>query len=229
MKWDILKRRCARELCWRVGQATSLPTGEAAKAVAKLLRDCLDGYPIPDQIGRHLEANGRFDAAVVEAAKDEICRRLDSWDIRAVGRLRDLIPEAFPRSLRNCTLVCLMDEEGCWCVVPGRAAEQPVPGSVAESVPPEPEPLTEIPGVVAGLQPDLTQLSSHDWIQIRMAADGCVSGRLYEWPHLGAAFERIGIARTPAMHSETMRDVCRLVMALGRAQQNPHACAQPEN
>ena len=35
------------------------------------------------------------------------------------------------------------------------------------------------------------QLTEHDWLQIEMAANGCVSGTSDEWPDLCAAIEKI--------------------------------------
>lgn len=61
---------------------------------------------------------------------------------------------------------------------------------------------------------DVSKLTEQDRLQVDMAARGCVSGRLYEWPHLGAAFERAGITRNPAMASDVMRDVCRLLLMI---------------
>lgn len=34
-------------------------------------------------------------------------------------------------------------------------------------------------------------LNSHDWLQIEMAAKGCVSGTSDEWPHLVSAIQKI--------------------------------------
>lgn len=61
---------------------------------------------------------------------------------------------------------------------------------------------------------DVSKLTEHDWLQVDMAARGCISGRLHEWPHLGAAFERAGITRNPAMASDVMRDMCRMMLML---------------
>jgi len=35
-------------------------------------------------------------------------------------------------------------------------------------------------------------MTAHRWLQIEMAAKGCVSGTLREWPHLLAALRELG-------------------------------------
>lgn len=41
---------------------------------------------------------------------------IDGWDIRQVGRLRELFPDGFPSSLRRGTLVADHDARGDWQV-----------------------------------------------------------------------------------------------------------------
>lgn len=38
------------------------------------------------------------------------------WDVRAVGRLRDLWPSAFPKTLSKGKLVAFYDDDGDWAV-----------------------------------------------------------------------------------------------------------------
>lgn len=54
-------------------------------------------------------------------------------------------------------------------------------------------------------------LTEHDWLQINMAAKGCVSGNLAEWPHLKAAFDRAGIHTYLGMPDSTMRDFAKML------------------
>lgn len=45
--------------------------------------------------------------------------RIMAWDIRCVGKLRELFPHNFPNSLKNGNLSCYIDHIGDWCVVKG--------------------------------------------------------------------------------------------------------------
>lgn len=61
---------------------------------------------------------------------------------------------------------------------------------------------------------DLSKLTEHDWLQVDLAARGCVSGRLHEWPHLAAAFKRAGLEAQPSTGSFAVRDISRLLLML---------------
>jgi hypothetical protein len=61
---------------------------------------------------------------------------------------------------------------------------------------------------------DVSKLTEHDWLQVDMAARGCISGRLHEWPHLSAAFKRAGLEAQPSTGSFAVRDISRLILML---------------
>lgn len=46
---------------------------------------------------------------------DFACNIIDNWDIRCVGKLREIFP-FFPPSLQKGDLICDYDEDGDWCV-----------------------------------------------------------------------------------------------------------------
>lgn len=49
---------------------------------------------------------------------------------------------------------------------------------------------------------------SQEMMQIEMAAKGCVSGILAEWPHLKHALRKRGIDMLDTANAKEMRDVC---------------------
>lgn len=61
---------------------------------------------------------------------------------------------------------------------------------------------------------DVSKLTDRDWLQVDMAARGCISGRLHEWPHLSAAFKRAGLEAQPSTGSFAVRDISRLLLML---------------
>ena len=63
---------------------------------------------------------------------------------------------------------------------------------------------------------------SHEMIQIEMAARGCISGTLTEWPHLKSALRKRGIRMLDTATAEEMRKVCRWYLGL------PHVATQEE-
>ncbi len=59
----------------------------------------------------------------------------------------------------------------------------------------------------------MTELTEHDWIQVEMAARGCVSGTLEEWPHLARALKRLGHEDLPSTTwAGELRRLCQLAM-----------------
>jgi len=50
---------------------------------------------------------------------------------------------------------------------------------------------------------------SQEMLQIEMAANGCVSGTLAEWPHLKSALRKRGIRMLDNAPAEDIKAVCR--------------------
>jgi hypothetical protein len=50
---------------------------------------------------------------------------------------------------------------------------------------------------------------SHEMIQIEMAAKGCVSGTLKEWPHLKSALRKRGVRMLDTANAQEMTAVCK--------------------
>lgn len=61
---------------------------------------------------------------------------------------------------------------------------------------------------------DITDLSDDDLLQIEMAAKGCISGALVEWPRLRLAFDRLGLDSSGDMRSEDVREICRGILKI---------------
>ena len=58
---------------------------------------------------------------------------------------------------------------------------------------------------------------SHELIQIEMAAKGCVSGTLAEWPHLKSALRKRGIQMLDTANTQEMRAVCQFWLSTQEA------------
>jgi len=54
---------------------------------------------------------------------------------------------------------------------------------------------------------------SQEMMQIEMAAKGCVSGTLSEWPHLKRALRKRGIDMLSTATAQEMRDVCKFYLS----------------
>lgn len=54
-------------------------------------------------------------------------------------------------------------------------------------------------------------LERDDWLQIKMAAAGCISGVLGEWPMLHQALHQHGIDLPPSVTARTLTRICRLL------------------
>jgi hypothetical protein len=70
------------------------------------------------------EGSHQIEVAAVEAGKT-ICQYLKSLDVRKIGVLRDLIPEAFPKKLRKGELVVSQNIHDAWRVDPAPLLEMP--------------------------------------------------------------------------------------------------------
>lgn len=54
-----------------------------------------------------------------------------------------------------------------------------------------------------------TRLSDHDLLQVEMAARGCISGQLREWPDLQTALRRAGYSLADSTHAYQIKTICR--------------------
>lgn len=55
-------------------------------------------------------------------------------------------------------------------------------------------------------------LNDHDRLQIEMAAQGCVSGTLAEWPHLMGALRRAGFDLPAKTEAWRLRGLSRQIL-----------------
>ena len=56
-------------------------------------------------------------------------------------------------------------------------------------------------------------LNDHDWMQIEMAANGCISGTSDEWPDLRRAIEKVrGKEFGPRQSASWLRGFCEALM-----------------
>ena len=54
--------------------------------------------------------------ATIRHLADEANKIVLRWVVRAIGRLRELVPKSFPRSLRSGRLVADYDQNGDWVI-----------------------------------------------------------------------------------------------------------------
>lgn len=96
MKYDKLKKQVAGVVCSSIHQMRHDEANIAA------LLDCV--------------AEKRKFYTSLNALEALVRERILAWDIRLVGKLRDLFPGAFPKTLRKGLLICDYSEQGDWCV-----------------------------------------------------------------------------------------------------------------
>lgn len=58
----------------------------------------------------------------------------------------------------------------------------------------------------------MSKMTVHDYLQIEMAAAGCVSGTLSEWPHLNNALKRVGIELPSNTEAWGLRNLCQQLL-----------------
>lgn len=68
---------------------------------------------------------------------------------------------------------------------------------------------------------------AHDDLQIEMAARGCISGRLEEWPHLTAALNRRDLTIGPRALSSWVIDICKSIREPAEAALKHAAAVSP--
>lgn len=75
-------------------------------------------------------------------------------------------------------------------------------------MPSEPKPGTPLPWGVS-----FDRLTDHDWLQIEQASRGCISGSLYEWPHLMSAIDKAGCSRKIGACMASVVTLCQMLIA----------------
>ena len=114
MKWETIKRRVADEVASAVEQGRHAPEEILADLVASNF-----------EVLRQLPDGNKWHGPIRTAYAAQVRKRIEDWDIRAVGRLRDLFNAAFPPSLRKCPLIAEYDENGDWVILPNAQGEAP--------------------------------------------------------------------------------------------------------
>ena len=100
MKWETVKSTVAREAF------TQVQTNWAHWA--NILTDLV--------ASDFAAKRGHPDHTLITDYANAVYERIMNWDIRLVGKLRELFPHQFPKSLSNGELVCEYDENCNWCV-----------------------------------------------------------------------------------------------------------------
>jgi hypothetical protein len=104
MKYEIIKEQVAREVFSAIERGGMYGVGGAnpyEAAVAAMFHSVAERQP--------------FDVSLKELA-GKAHNVVMAWDVRMVGKLRDLFPGFFPKSLSKGKLVAEYDEAGDWVV-----------------------------------------------------------------------------------------------------------------
>ena len=102
MKWDKILRNIAAD----VRAAVLHMTGDT---IGIILADLVASYY------QVLRDEGKTHREAVEIYADKAYDHVMEWDIRACGRLRDLFPQFWPKSLMG-ELVAEYDDDGDWAL-----------------------------------------------------------------------------------------------------------------
>lgn len=103
MKWESVKKHVGREV------HSGIQHGRHWETMATILVDFVIAGNRPP--GLRVSSHESF-----KAYADKAWDTIQSWDIRAAGRLRDLFPGAFPKSLQRGELEAGYDEAGDWAI-----------------------------------------------------------------------------------------------------------------
>jgi hypothetical protein len=108
MKWEVIKITVAR-------------------GVFNQCLQCLGDMPslmLLDLVASDFAAaRGRHSHEIATAYAEKAFERVMDWDVRCVGRLREIFPQHFPESLRTGRLACYMaDNANCDWMVEKEAA-----------------------------------------------------------------------------------------------------------
>lgn len=106
MKWEKLRKHVEEEVY------TTVLICSDPRINAEMLRDLCDSpklFAPLEECERSLQKCRRMYA-------DKVVEVIHHWDIRMVGKLRELFPYAFPPNLSEGSLHCFVDDKGDWCV-----------------------------------------------------------------------------------------------------------------
>jgi hypothetical protein len=109
VKWEVVKNHVGREVHSKIQE------GRDWETMATILVDFVIAGTHPPEAIVSSRASFKLYA-------DKAWDTIQQWDIRAVGRLRDLFPGEFPKSLAKGDLVAFYDDKGDWAVCRKEAA-----------------------------------------------------------------------------------------------------------
>lgn len=100
MKWETLKERVAETICYGLERGAHHQGHVALFTYANRM------------------ATGASTWESIQELCTEVRRIVANWDIRMVGKLRELYPDQFPSNLRQGPLIAEMNDKGDWIVLP---------------------------------------------------------------------------------------------------------------
>ena len=103
MKYEIIKRRIAIDVGATILRGGDMGGGIRAyeAAITAVFDSIAERRPYKESIG---------------ALADKVVTIINNWDVRQVGRLRELFPDSFPKSLSKGQLFADYDEQGNWAI-----------------------------------------------------------------------------------------------------------------
>jgi hypothetical protein len=104
-KWENLKDQIAREIYTKIDRGVF----DASHIAADILASNFAVF-------RDLPENWKDINNVRRAYADKAYDTIKAWDVRAVGRLRDLFPKLFPAAIRKGVLTADVDAKGVWWI-----------------------------------------------------------------------------------------------------------------
>lgn len=109
MKYETLKENVARDVYAAIahGRAPHSNPSLSMEACAAVMFDAI-AERRPFDVSR-------------KALAEKCLAIVLAWDVRMVGKLRELFPDSFPRNLKTGVMVCDYDDAGDW-IVTQRAA-----------------------------------------------------------------------------------------------------------
>lgn len=103
MKWDKVRQGVASELYTRIR--------DCKMNLDEMLVDLLGS---DFKVLRDLPSEEKCHFGICQKYADQAYNRIMDWDVRCAGRLRDLFPSYWPKSLGRGKLVAGIGESGDW-------------------------------------------------------------------------------------------------------------------